>query len=84
MWQIAKNSIVLFLRGKLFQHTGKAMAWILVGAVFTAAVLIGIYLGVAYLGLPLDNHLTVILAAAFAGFLGGMLQPYLFRDLKYQ
>lgn len=83
MWQIAKNSIVLFFRGRLFKDLGKALSWIFVGVVFTAAVLVAADFAVAYLDLPLGNGLGLVVAAALAGFLGGMLQPYLFKNLKY-
>jgi hypothetical protein len=84
MWQIAQNSIVLFFRGKLFKDRSKALGWILVGVLFTAAALVVIELAVVRLQLPLGGGFGLVVAAALSGFLGGMLQPYLFRDLKYQ
>lgn len=84
MWQIATNSITLFFRGKLFKDPTKAFGCILVGALVTAAVLVGVKLAVPQLNLPLGANATVVVAAALAGFVGGMLQPYLFKDLKYR
>lgn len=74
MWEMAKTSITLFLRGKLFQDTGQVMRQIAMGVVTTAVVLVGL----AVAGVPLWA------AALVAGLLGGMMQPYLFKDLKYR
>lgn len=74
MFDMFKTSIWLFLQGKLFQDPGKVMIQTLLGVAFTALVLVGLVkAGVPILG-----------AAAAAGFLGGALQPYLFRNLKYR
>lgn len=74
MWDMAKNSIVLFLQGRLFKDPQKVMIQAVLGIVFTALVLVGLATG----GVPIWG------AAAAAGFLGGLLQPYLFKDLKYR
>jgi len=74
MWAMTQNSIVLFFRGKLFAEPGKAFLLILVGVVATALLLIL----VAKLGAPLW------MAAPIAAFVGGGLQPYLFRNLRYR
>lgn len=82
MWGMAKNSILLFIQGRLFKDVGKVLRQILICAFFTAFVFI-----VAMAGLSLaDVHLgsaNIWIASAIAGLLGGMLQPYLFKDLKY-
>lgn len=83
MLDLAGNAIVLFFKGKLFKDIGKVFAWIFAGALFTAAVLVAVDRAVDVLNLPLSSELSLVLAAAVAGFLGGMLQPYLFKDLKY-
>lgn len=74
MWDMAKNSMNLFLQGRLFKDPGKVLVQIMLGIVFTALVLVGLSFG----GVPIWG------AAAAAGLLGGMLQPYLFKDLKYR
>ncbi len=74
MWEMVKTSIVLFLQGRLFKDAGKVMVQIVLGIVFTALVLVGL----ARAGVP------ILGAAVAAGFLGGLLQPYLFKDLKYR
>ncbi len=73
MWQMTQNSIVLFFRGKLFADPGKVIRQLLIGIVVTAVLLIVL----AKIGAPLW------LAALVAALLGGGLQPYLFKDLKY-
>jgi hypothetical protein len=73
MWQMTQNSIVLFFRGKLFADPGKVIRQLLIGIVVTAVLLIVL----AEIGAPLW------LAALVAALLGGGLQPYLFKDLKY-
>lgn len=74
MFEMAKSSIVLFLRGKLFSDPAKVYRQIALGALATALILFVL----AKLGLPL------IAAAAVAGLLGGAAQPYLFKDLRYR
>lgn len=74
MWEMAKSSIVLFLQGRLFKDPGKVMAQVGLGVVVTAVLLI----------ILARNGVPIWAAAAVAGFLGGMLQPYLFKDLKYR
>jgi hypothetical protein len=74
MWEMAKSSIVLFLRGRLFSEPHKVYRQTAIGAAVTAVILILL----ALLGVPL------VLAAAVAALVGGALQPYLFKDLRYQ
>jgi hypothetical protein len=74
MWQLARTSIVLFLQGRLFKDPGRVMLQMAIGILFTALIVIGL----TRAGVPL------ILATAAAGFFGGMLQPLLFRNLKYR
>lgn len=73
MWGMFSNSFKLFLKGKLFRDPREVLKKWLIGlvvALFAVVVL-------AYAGLPL--WLTVIIASLGVG----ALQPYLFRDLKY-
>ena len=74
MWEMAKSSIVLFLQGKLFAEPAKVYRQTAIGAAFTAALLVVL----AVAGLPVAG------AAAVAGIVGGALQPYLFKDLRYR
>jgi hypothetical protein len=74
MWEMAVTSIGLFLRGKLFANPAQVYRQIAIGVLATAVVLFVL----AVAGVP------VPLAALIAGFGGGMLQPYLFKDLRYR
>ncbi|MEJ2623838.1 MAG: hypothetical protein P8Z80_04655 [Pseudolabrys sp.] len=74
MWQMAIHSIVLFAQGKLFSEPAKVYRQTFVGAAVAAAVLVIL----AKIGVSL------VLAAVVAGILGGALQPYLFKDLRYR
>lgn len=74
MWSMAMSSMSLFFQGKLFAESNKAYLQIAIGAAVTAIVLIVLGL----IGAP------VWLAAIVAGLIGGAIQPYLFKDLKYR
>jgi hypothetical protein len=74
MWSMAITSIGLFFRGKLFANPAQVHRQIAIGVLVTAVVLFVL----AVAGVP------VWLAALIAGFGGGMLQPYLFKDLRYR
>jgi hypothetical protein len=74
MWSMAITSIGLFFRGKLFANPAQAYRQIAIGVLATAVALFVL----AVAGVP------VWLAALIAGFGGGMLQPYLFKDLRYR
>jgi hypothetical protein len=74
MWEMAITSIGLFVRGKLFANPAQVYRQIAIGVVATAILLFVL----VFVGLP------VWLAAIIAGFFGGMLQPYLFKDLRYR
>jgi hypothetical protein len=74
MWEMAKTSIGLFFRGKLFANPALVYRQMAIGVLITAAVLCAL----AVAGVP------VWLAALVAGLGGGMLQPYLFKDLRYR
>ena len=67
------NSLRLFMKGKLFREPRMVLRHWLIGAAATLVVLIVL----AKIGLPL--WLAVLVASAG----GGALQPYLFKDLKY-
>ena len=75
MLDMALSSIGLFFRGKLFAEPAKAMTQLLIGII---ATLIMFLIAVKIADAPLW------LAAAISGFVGGALQPYLFKDLRYR
>ena len=74
MWDMAKNSIILLFQGRLFRDFGAFLRQSLIGALLTA----GLFLGLFFFG-----QLPIYSSAAIAGFVGGLLQPYLFKNLKY-
>ena len=74
MWEMARSSMTLFLRGRLFADPRMVARQMAIGVVVTALVLIIL----AEIGAPLW------LAALLAGGIGGGLQPYLFKDLRYR
>jgi hypothetical protein len=73
MWDMVSNSLQLLLKGKLFREPGAAFRQWLIGFV---ASLIAIVLFVK-LGTPLW------LAVALVAIASGLLQPFLFKNLKY-
>ena len=75
MLDMALSSIGLFLQGKLFAEPGKAMTQLVIGIVATALLFLA---AIKVAGAPLW------IAAACAGFIGGALQPYLFKNLRYR
>jgi len=72
---MALTSMKLFLAGKLFQHPWQVMGKSAIGVCATAFLL---------LVLSLLAHVPLLAAAGLAGLLGGVFQPYLFKDLKYR
>lgn len=74
MIDTAKNAIILLLQGRLFAEPSKVYRQLAIGIIVTAIILFV----VASVGVP------PWIAALGAGLLGGALQPYLFRDLRYR
>jgi hypothetical protein len=74
MFDVFKDSVILFFRGKLFQDMSAAIRQAVIGILATALACIIL----VKLGMPL---LPGVLIAAL---IGGGLQPYLFKDLKYR
>ena len=72
MLGMAMNSAKLFLQGKLFQDNSKMMGKLALGAGMGAIVIV-----VAGQFLPLWA------AALAGGAVSGLVQPVLFKDLKY-
>ncbi len=73
MFDMVLDLIKLFFRGKLFQDQKKVLVDIAIVASVTAAV----FAGAAFAGIPQWA------AGGLAGVVGGLLQPWLFRNLKY-
>jgi hypothetical protein len=73
MWDMFTNALKLFARGKLFREPRMVMRQWLIGVAVAAALLIGL----AFAGSPLWLALVV------ASTVSGLLQPYLFKNLKY-
>jgi hypothetical protein len=73
MWAMFTGSLRLFIKGKLFRDPRQvARQWLIgVAATFIAMMVL------AQIGAPLW---LAVIAAALGG---GALQPYLFKDLKY-
>ncbi|MBL8482495.1 MAG: hypothetical protein JNJ60_09875 [Rhodocyclaceae bacterium] len=74
MWDMFSNTCRLFFKGKLFRDPRAVLRRWLIG--FALASLMVLLLGLA--GLP--TWLVVGLSALVTG----ALQPFLFKDLKYQ
>jgi hypothetical protein len=74
MWDMAVTTTRAFFSGRLFADNGKAFA----------AMGLGIGLTLALFLLVLRLGLATWAAAVLAGFLGGVLQPVLLRNVKYR
>ncbi len=75
MLDMVWTSIKLFLAGRLFQKPLVVFGLSVAGVAITIVV--------ACLGLFILD-LAPALAAAISGLVGGFVQPYLFKDLKYR
>ena len=73
MFDMFMNTVTLFLRGKLFKDIGKVFRQVLVGAVITAALCVALTMA----GIP------TIFSLVIGALIGGAIQPWLFKDLKY-
>jgi hypothetical protein len=74
MWEMAQNSMSLFVKGKLFKDRGMVFRQLAIGVVATAVLFVVLAV----------SGVSLWLAALVAGLMGGALQPYLFKDLRYQ
>ncbi len=75
MWDVdtAVNTVHMFVKGKLFKDMKQFARQSAIGIAITAVLVTVLSLvGLSPLG-----------AAGVGGFLGGILMPYLFKDLKY-
>jgi hypothetical protein len=73
MWDMFSNSLKLFCKGKLFRDPHEVLKRWLIDLVVVLAMVVVLDKA----GLPLG------LAVAMASVAGGLLQPWLFKDLKY-
>jgi hypothetical protein len=74
MWTMARSALTLFFRGQLFANPRKAYGLLAAGIAFTALVCLTLTLA----GTP------PWAAAMVAGFLGGGLQTFLFKTVKFR
>jgi hypothetical protein len=74
MWTMARSAIGLFFRGRLFADPRKAYLLLALGCALTAAV----FAAAVFAGAP------PWAAAALAGFMGGGVQPFLFKNIRYR
>ena len=75
MWTMARSALSLFLRGQLFANPRTAYGRLAAGILFTALICLTL---TVVAGTPLWA------AAMVAGFLGGGLQTYLFKTVKFR
>lgn len=73
MFEMFRNSVTLFVQGKLFQDLPKVLR----------QLVIGIAVAVVLLVLLVKVGLSVGLAIIVSALVSGLLQPFLFKDLKY-
>lgn len=73
MIEVWLGSTKLFVQGKLFREPRHVARQSAIGIAITAGLCAG-----------LGAVLPLWVAAGIAGLVGGFLQPWLFRDLKYQ
>ena len=73
MFDMFKSSVALFLQGRLFQDVGSVFRQIIIGIVITLVAFIALHF--------LNNPLW--LSIVIASFIGGLIQPFLFKNLKY-
>jgi hypothetical protein len=73
MFDMFMHSVVLFLRGKLFQSPLHVVRQSAIGVLLTAAlcILLTRLVGALWIAVPVS------------ALLGGGLQPFLFKNLKY-
>ena len=72
MFDMMMNSGKLFLAGKLFQDNGHMLRRLFIGVIVGIAVMVGV------------AQMAPLWAAAIAGgAVSGILQPILFKNLKY-
>lgn len=73
MFEMFMDSATLFVKGKLFKDYKSVFIQMMIGVIVTAVI------GIALAKLGTGMWVAIGVAA----FIGGALQPYLFKDLKY-
>jgi Flp pilus assembly protein TadB len=73
MFDMFMQSVGLFLRGKLFQNPAHVARQAAIGVLLTAIVCVALVKVVGVLWL----------AVLVSALVGGVLQPFLFKNLKY-
>ena len=73
MWDMFSNSLRLFLKGKLFREPSAVFRQWLIGFALTLLAVVVL----VKLSVPLWIAVAMVALAA------GVLQPYLFKNLKY-
>ena len=73
MFDMFKSSVTLFLQGRLFQDVGSVLRQIIIGIIITIVVFIALHF------LSSSLWLSIVIAS----FIGGLIQPFLFKNLKY-
>lgn len=73
MFEMFMDSATLFVKGKLFKDYKSVFIQMMIGVIVTAVI------GIALAKLGTGMWIAIGVAA----FIGGALQPYLFKDLKY-
>jgi hypothetical protein len=74
MWEMLKVSIKGFLTGRLFASNSHDYGYLALGVAFSAALFLVLWA----VGVPRD------VSAGLAGFAGGVLQPRLYKNLRYR
>ena len=74
MFEMFKNSVVLFLQGRLFQDLGDVIRQALIGIVIAAVIVIAL----------VKTGLALWVAIVISSLIAGAIQPYLYKDLKYR
>ena len=74
MLDMFMNSATLFIQGRLFQDTKAVLKMALVGILITTVLCIALS----------KSGLGMWASVGIAAFIGGVIQPYLFKDLKYK
>ncbi len=73
MFDMVKSSAILFFQGKLFKNPNDVMRQLAIGIGLTLVIF-----------LVLVKFTGLLIAAIIAGFIGGAVQPALFKDLKFR
>lgn len=73
MFEMFTNSVSLFLKGRLFRDPSHVLKQSTIGIFATLILALGLH----YLGFG------ILVSVSLASFAGGLLQPWLFRNLKY-